>query len=221
MKIKVCGLTQPEQIQELIAAKIDYLGFIFYQKSPRYVLPHLSPEKIRTLQHQGKVGVFVNEEIKVIAELAEAADLQLIQLHGAEDRDFIRHLRRVLPVQTRIIKSVAVNFERNCNADHLHSATASDFSLFDTATAAHGGSGKRFPWNALKTSPSTKPYFLSGGISPDIVADLRTLGQKPYSLDINSKFENAPGDKNVQLIKEFKTEVDQLKLTKISENERL
>lgn len=93
-KLKACGLIQLDQIRELVALKIDFLGFIFYEKSLRYVLNHLNLDEISEINHQGKVGVFVNENADKIIEVAEKADLNFIQLHGDESDNFILELRK-------------------------------------------------------------------------------------------------------------------------------
>ena len=107
-KLKVCGLTQLGQIRELAVLKIDFLGFIFYKKSPRYVLNHLSLDEISEIDHQGKAGVFVNEDLEKIIEISEKADLDLIQLHGDESDDFILELRQKLNPEIKIIKVIRV-----------------------------------------------------------------------------------------------------------------
>lgn len=94
LKIKVCGLRQLTQIQELITMNTDFLGFIFYEKSPRYILNHLDLRQISDIKHQGKVGVFVNESLEKIVETASMAKLNFIQLHGDESKDFIVELRK-------------------------------------------------------------------------------------------------------------------------------
>lgn len=115
-KLKVCGLTQLDQIRELVALKIDFLGFIFYEKSPRYVLNHLSLDEISEINHQGKVGVFVNENADKIIEIAEKADLNFIQLHGDESDDFILDLRKKLKPEIGIIKVIRIG---NQTSDEL------------------------------------------------------------------------------------------------------
>ena len=108
MKLKVCGLTKINQIQELISLNTDFLGFIFYEKSPRFVLNHLSLEEISEINHQGKVGVFVNETIERIAEISEKAKLNFIQLHGDEDEEFVKKLRLSLSKNIKIIKVIRI-----------------------------------------------------------------------------------------------------------------
>ena len=104
IKLKVCGLTKLDQIVEFVQMNIDFLGFIFYEKSPRYVLNALTLNEIKSIQHRGKVGVFVNENIPTILEISEKAGLNYIQLHGDENEDFIIELRQNLKEELKIIK---------------------------------------------------------------------------------------------------------------------
>lgn len=200
--LKVCGLTVLDQIQELILMKVDLLGFIFYEKSPRYVLNHLSFEEISRIDHQGKVGVFVNETIAYITETAEKAGLHYIQLHGDENEDFIAELKEKLGPRTGIIKVIRIG---NQKEEKLNMITKNiDYLLFDTDSKAFGGTGQRFDWNMLNNAEIPLPYFLSGGISEENVSDMDKLIQKPLGLDINSKFESTPGNKNINQIRKFK-----------------
>lgn len=219
LKLKVCGLTQLAQIQELISLNIDFLGFIFYEKSSRFVLNHLSLEEISEINHQGKVGVFVNESVEKIAEIAEKTNLNFIQLHGDEDEEFILRLRQRLSENTKIIKVIRIgddktNFENeikkisNLTRGEVELSEAkSQISnlLFDTDSKAFGGTGKSFDWQILNEIEIPKPYFLSGGISPENLENLKNLNQKPLVLDINSKFETEPGIKDLEKIKTFKS----------------
>ena len=111
-QLKVCGLTKMDQIQELISLNTDFLGFIFYEKSPRFVLNHLSLEEISAINHQGKVGVFVNERIEKIVEISEKSNLNFIQLHGDEDEEFIKRLRQMLNENTKIIKVIRIGDDK-------------------------------------------------------------------------------------------------------------
>ncbi|MCD0455203.1 phosphoribosylanthranilate isomerase [Chryseobacterium sp. LC2016-27] len=214
-KLKVCGLTQLGQIRELVALKIDFLGFIFYEKSPRYVLNHLSLDEISEIDHQGKVGVFVNEDLEKIIEISEKADLDLIQLHGDESDDFILELRKKLNPEIKIIKVIRVGNQisdlrfktqkifDSALTDNQQPATI-NYLLFDTDSKAFGGTGKSFDWNILNDIEIPLPYFLSGGISLENFHQLKTINQQPFALDINSKFEIESGIKDLEKIKEFK-----------------
>ncbi|AZZ57629.1 phosphoribosylanthranilate isomerase [Riemerella anatipestifer] len=202
-KIKVCGLTDLNQIREIIDLEIDYLGFIFYEKSPRYVLNHLAPKEIASLNHRQKVGVFVNETTEKIVQIITEARLNLVQLHGDETSDFIRDLKSKLPQETQIIKVIRVG-ETMPDISDFSELSEIDFLLFDTDSKAFGGTGKRFDWQLLNELNLTKPYFLSGGISNENIGKISIIKQKPIALDLNSKFEISAGNKEVELIKNFK-----------------
>lgn len=207
MKLKVCGLTKINQIQELISLNTDFLGFIFYEKSPRFVLNHLSLEGISEINHQGKVGVFVNETVEKISEISEKAKLSFIQLHGDEDEKFILQLRQILGNNIKIIKVIRIG---NQSFDELQKTinqqpSTVNYLLFDTDGKAFGGTGKTFDWQILNEIEIPIPYFLSGGISLENIHQLSTINHQPLALDINSKFETEPGIKNLEKIKTFKS----------------
>ena len=204
-KIKVCGLTQLHQICELVALKIDFIGFIFYEKSPRYVLNHLNLEQISEINHQGKVGVFVNETVEKIIEIAEKADLNFVQLHGDETENFISELKQKLNPKIEIIKVIRIG---NLSPDELQKSInqqpkSINHLLFDTDSKAFGGTGKTFDWNILNEIEIPFPYFLSGGISLENINQLPTIIHQPYALDVNSQFEIEPGIKDLEKIKEL------------------
>ena len=204
-QLKVCGLTKMDQIQELISLNTDFLGFIFYEKSPRFVLNHLSLEEISEINHQGKVGVFVNETVEKISEISEKAKLSFIQLHGDEDEKFILQLRQILGNNIKIIKVIRIG---NQSFDELQKTinqqpSTVNYLLFDTDSKAFGGTGKTFDWQILNEIEIPIPYYLSGGISLENIHQLSTINQQPLALDINSKFETEPGIKNLEKIKKF------------------
>jgi len=203
LKLKVCGLTQLSQIQELVSLNTNFLGFIFYEKSPRFVLNHLSLKEISEINHQGKVGVFVNETVEKIVEISEKANLNFIQLHGDEDENFIKDLRKNVKKEVKLIKVFRVGETFNFQFSIFKSLV--DYFLFDTDSKAFGGTGKTFDWQILNEIEIPIPYFLSGGISLENIHQLATINQQPIVLDINSKFENEPGIKNLEKIKIFKS----------------
>lgn len=204
MKLKVCGLTKTDQIHELISMKVDFLGFIFYEKSPRYVLNHLSLSQISGIKHSGKVGVFVNESVENIVAIAEDTALNYIQLHGDEEENFIDELRNKLNKEIKIIKVFRVGKEfENLKFKIQNLKSDVDYFLFDTDSKAFGGTGKTFNWQILNELEIPKPYFLSGGISPENSNDIQNLKQQPFALDINSKFETEAGNKDLEKIKNF------------------
>lgn len=205
-KLKVCGLTKLDQIQELISLDVDFMGFIFYEKSPRFVLDHLSLKEIAEVPHFKKVGVFVNESIKGIVEIITEAQIDIIQLHGNEDDKFIWQLRKFIGENIKIIKVIRIG---NQTSDELqktinHQPSTINYLLFDTDSKAFGGTGQTFDWNILNNIDIPIPYFLSGGISLENVHQLSNINHQPMVLDINSKFETEPGIKDLKRIKIFK-----------------
>ncbi|KAA2220530.1 phosphoribosylanthranilate isomerase [Chryseobacterium sediminis] len=213
-KLKVCGLTQLNQMQELMAMNVDFLGFIFYEKSPRYVLNHLSLEEISSINHHGKTGVFVNEEADDILQIVQKAGLNFVQLHGDESDRFIAELRQELDPEVKIIKVIRVGSNDSETKNKIQQTFSQQpgtcnlspiaYYLFDTDGKAFGGTGKQFDWNILNDFTIPLPYFLSGGISEENIGNIETLKQKPFALDINSKFETEPGNKDIERIKKFK-----------------
>ena len=204
-QLKVCGLTKMDQIQELISLNTNFLGFIFYDRSPRFVLNHLSLEEISEINHQGKVGVFVNETVEKISEISEKAKLNFIQLHGDEDEEFVKKLRLSLSKNIKIIKVIRIG---NQSFDELQKTinqqpSTVNYLLFDTDSKTFGGTGKTFDWQILNEIEIPIPYFLSGGISLENIHQLSTINQQPLALDINSKFETEPGSKDLEKIKNF------------------
>ncbi|GGP02561.1 N-(5'-phosphoribosyl)anthranilate isomerase [Cloacibacterium rupense] len=207
LQIKVCGLTQQSQIQELISLNVDFLGFIFYEKSPRFVLNHLSLKEIAEINHQGKVGVFVNETVEKIVEISEKAKLNFIQLHGDEEEEFVKKLGLKLSKNTKIIKVIRIGNQKKEELEKTinHQPSTINYFLFDTDSKAFGGTGKTFDWQILNEIEIPIPYFLSGGISLENIHQLSTINHQPIALDINSKFEIEAGIKDVEKIKTFKS----------------
>ena len=208
IKLKVCGLTKLDQIVELMQMNIDFLGFIFYEKSPRYVLNALTLNEIKSIQHRGKVGVFVNENIPTILEISEKAGLNYIQLHGDETDFFISELKEKLNQEIKIIKvfRIPIVIPRNEESQRLFTSLLAvqndiDYVLFDTDSKSFGGTGKTFDWQILNELEINIPYFLSGGISEENIENIKQLELQPFALDINSKVEIEPGNKNINKIK--------------------
>lgn len=204
-KLKVCGLTKLDQIEELISLNVTFLGFIFYKKSPRYVLNSLTLDQIKSINHEGKIGVFVNGSLEQIIEISEKAKLNYIQLHGDESDEFISELRIKLDRKIGIIKVFRIGKElENLKFKIQNLKSEVDYFLFDTDSKSFGGTGNSFDWQILNNIEINKPYFLSGGISDENFEDIKFLRQQPFSLDINSKFELEPGNKDVKKIVNFK-----------------
>jgi phosphoribosylanthranilate isomerase len=200
MKLKICGMKYPDNIIEVGALLPDYMGFIFWKKSARYFdgdMPEL-PKSIR------KTGVFVNESISVIEEKVTKYDLQAVQLHGQETVAFCSELKTKFGTSIEIIKvfSADENFDFSVLKPY---ESVCDFFLFDTKGKLPGGNGTTFDWKILDNYPSTKPFFLSGGIGIaelDSIKEISKTNLPIYAIDINSKFEIEPGLKNVQLCRD-------------------
>jgi phosphoribosylanthranilate isomerase len=200
MKLKICGMKHPDNILEVGALLPDYIGFIFWEKSARY-FDGVIPELPKSIQ---KVGVFVNATSEEILEKIEKHDLQAVQLHGNESVEFCETLKKKLPKGIEVIKVFSIldtfdfgilkPFEPVC-----------DYFLFDTKGKLPGGNGTTFDWKVLENYPSTKPFFLSGGIGLEemkAVNEILKTNLPIYAIDVNSKFEIEPGLKNIQLCKD-------------------
>ena len=206
MRIKVCGMKDPQNISRLADLKPDYMGLIFYPKSKRYV-ESIDKEVLRSLPDTIRlVGVFVNEEIAVIVKKVVDYGLSAVQLHGAESPEFCRLLKESLLGSQRnsnieLIKAFGVDSAFDF-ADLKPYDELVDYFLFDTKTPEHGGSGLSFDWNILKKYDRRKPFFLSGGLSPANLSGLSNLNlDSLYALDLNSKFETEPGIKDIESLR--------------------
>ena len=198
-------------IEQVTALQPDYLGFIFYEKSARHfdaIIPQI-PDSIK------KVGVFVDETIAVVIEKINTHHLQAVQLHGDEPPEYCLKLKRyyedIADEKLEIIKVFSIKNEFNFEVLKPYD-TVCDYFLFDTKGKLPGGNGFTFDWDVLNNYPSTKPFFLSGGIGLDEVEKLKEFQQSKaskycYAIDVNSKFEIEPGLKNIELLKEFKQNI--------------
>ncbi|MGK0458676.1 MAG: phosphoribosylanthranilate isomerase [Polaribacter sp.] len=226
MKLKVCGMKYVENIQQVGALTPDYLGFIFYEKSKRNfegIIPEL-PSSIK------KTGVFVNEILAIVISMVEEYRLDAVQLHGDESVEYILELKAQLAERKELFIEENKQITKKKN-QHFIAETAIeiikvfgikdtfdfdilkpyvavvDYFLFDTKGKERGGNGTKFDWTVLKKYPFEKPFFLSGGIGlEDVVEVQKTIhsGLPIYALDVNSKFESAPGVKKIEELKEFK-----------------
>ncbi len=206
MKLKVCGMKYQDNIAQVAALQPDYLGFIFYEKTPRHFdtkIPDL-PKSIK------KVGVFVNEDLNTVIEKVNKFDLQAVQLHGEEAPYYCSILRntKLISKPLDIIKVFSVKEGFNFKVLEPYEDLC-DYYLFDTKGKLPGGNGYTFDWSLLEAYPSTKPFFLSGGIGLEQVEALKAFKASSaskycYALDVNSKFETEPGLKNSASLREFK-----------------
>ena len=261
MKIKVCGITDIQQMQELQRLGFDYAGMIFYEGSKRFAGDAIKDEKV-TIRNCDikKIGVFVNEKFDTIIKAIEDYDLHAVQLHGDETDKFCMELMR----KVKVVKAFRITGEENIDELTKPFQNVCDYFLFDTArlpltsptrengphltsphgdgTAAqpllakdsdnnedfpesevrvemassfgggreevYGGTGKKFNWLILEEAEIRKPFFLSGGIGPDDAEKIKGF-QHPYfyALDVNSRFETAPGIKDIKKVEAFLKEI--------------
>ena len=228
MKLKVCGMKYSENITQVAALQPDYLGFIFYEKSARFVEKN-TPE---VSKNSKKTGVFVNATLAYILDKISKHHLKAVQLHGSESPQFCEELKlachsaldaksmikgdktlnqvqddkrieiiKVFSIKDTFDFSVLKSYESVC-----------DYYLFDTKGKLPGGNGYTFNWDVLKDYPSTKPYFLSGGIGLDQLENIKEFQQSNasnycYAIDVNSAFEIEPGLKNIEKLTAFKKQL--------------
>ncbi len=195
MKIKICGMKYPENIAEVIKLQPDFLGFIFWGKSPRFfddVIPEL-PDSIQ------KVGVFVNASLVEIQSKIKQHELNIIQLHGNKTVAFCKNLKQY---DIEIIKVFSIDDAFDFKALEPFEEVC-DYFLFDTKGKLPGGNGTTFNWELLKKYNSKKPLFLSGGIGIEEVKKINQLNLPIYTIDVNSKFEIEPGLKNMEQLQEI------------------
>jgi phosphoribosylanthranilate isomerase len=207
MKIKVCGNRDLNQLKEFEKLGIDYVGLIFYQQSPRYILKKITGKEIRDLHLSiPKVGVFVNANEEEIMQQIEDFGLDMVQLHGDETASFCSRISNHI----KVIKAFRIT-DLEANVDWLVKEydEACDYYLFDKANAGlYGGTGEKFNWNLLENSVVGKSFFLSGGISREDAAALKSFHHPFfYGVDVNSRFEKEPGIKDMKMIKEFVNEL--------------
>lgn len=195
MKLKICGMKYRANIQEVAALQPDYLGFIFYEKSPRFCNDEL-PEIPNTI---AKVGVFVNAPLSEILNKIKAYNLQLVQLHGEESPEICEVLRLI---NIKVIKTFSIDDTFDFETLRPYEPVC-DYFLFDTKGKHYGGNGTTFNWEILKKYPSQKPFFLSGGIGLEEISKLKQLNLPIYAVDVNSKFETEPGLKNSNACKKI------------------
>ena len=201
MKLKVCGMTDFEQFQQLQEMSVDFAGLIFYENSKRFVGNKLQEHKsqIRNLKIK-KVGVFVNAESDNIKREVNEYGLNYVQLHGDESAEFCREVKDFVPV----IKAIRINEESDLEKDLKVFEKVCDYLLFDTDSKQYGGSGKQFNWDRLKQSNINKPFFLSGGIALEDIDKVKNFRHPMlFAIDVNSRFEVEPGIKDLEKVKQF------------------
>ena len=208
MIVKVCGMHEPENIREVENAGADWIGFICYQHSLRFV-----PDIPAYLPHRCKrIGVFVNEDTERIIARAQELQLDYLQLHGNESPDTCRTLHRK---GFRIIKALAPKAVSDFSLTTAY-APCCDYLLFDTPCTGFGGSGEKFDWTLLKHYKGETLFLLSGGIRPESLNDLLAFRHPRWAgIDLNSGFETAPGIKDAEKLKTFIERINNVSMNNV------
>jgi len=199
MKVKICGMRDPQNIRDIALLKPDFMGFIFYPPSPRFLttaegFPHESLENICT------TGVFVNESITTIEKTAQRFRLKAVQLHGNETAAMCNSVQQL---GVKVLKAVPVSTTEDFDQLERFSGSV-DYIVLDTKTNQHGGSGAKFNWELLQYYTAEIPFLLGGGVDEQDAFILRHLNHPMLAgVDINSRFELSPGVKDTAKVKRF------------------
>jgi phosphoribosylanthranilate isomerase len=205
LRIKVCGMTRLDQLRILGEMGVEFAGMIFYHKSPRFVLKTLTGEQVKKAKLKVyKVGVFVNSTYEEIMNYVDQFGLDLVQLHGDETPKFCEQVSNYISV----IKAFRLAPDDPIEWKIKEYRDVVDMYLFDTLGVGYGGTGKKFDWTVLRDAQIKKPFFLSGGIDPNDVENIRAfqteeVAKDLFAIDINSCFESSPGVKDMDLIQPF------------------
>ena len=218
MIIKTCGLRQNENIQAISQLGVDWIGLIFYEKSPRYV--GLNPDLPSFLAQQNgavkRVGVFVNETFEGVLAAVQQYGLSYVQLHGGESAVYCATLKRMMAERLEqtvgVIRAFRVSraFDFAVTVDY---EPFCDYFIFDTkAPQVYGGTGHKFEWSILDRYQGNTPFLLSGGLGPNDAPAIKTLMHGALAgVDVNSRFELEPGLKDVTTLQSFIQELQHKK----------
>lgn len=204
MRVKVCGITQEEQLLQLSDAGVSFAGFIFYPKSPRYALRHMTTSQIKRENKINKVGVFVNASVEEVLYMVDECRLHMVQLHGDESPKYCEKIADYISV----VKAFRFSETDNIGWRLQEYMEYCDMFMIDTEGVGYGGTGKKLDLKKMENVVAGKPYFLSGMIEPGEAEELNVFAERPegkalFAIDINTKFEVVPGVKNMALIKSF------------------
>lgn len=204
MNIKVCGITEMKQLQQLDGLDIDFAGLIFYKDSPRYIGNKISGKELKKADLDlKKVGVFVNPEMIEVLDAIDEYGLDAVQLHGDETPEMCEDLSS----EVEVIKAFRVTDGADIDKLVAPYDAVCDYYLFDTGglKESFGGTGKQFDWSILTKAKIEKPFFLSGGIGPDDAPKVKAFTHPDFfGVDINSKFEKEPGVKDMSKLLHFR-----------------
>lgn len=199
-RIKVCGITSAEDAKEAIEAGVDAVGFIFAEKSPRYI----SPEKVKEIVAQlppfiHYVGVFVDKDPIEIEEIIEYCGLSYVQLHGSEDAEYCRKLAQAA-TPCKVIKAFRVSSRTLASDFTPYEETVKGFLLDTHVEGQEGGTGKPFDWSIIQSLKLQLPMILAGGLTPENAAEA-VRAVRPFAIDVNSGVEDEPGKKNYEKLR--------------------
>jgi phosphoribosylanthranilate isomerase len=208
MKLKVCGITQLEQLKQLDEIGVNYAGLIFYEQSARCIINKLKADDVKNFPFAlKKIGVFVNAEEEYILTQVENFGLDIVQLHGDETPAFCSQVSNHVTV-TKAFRITQTN-EQNIDWMVKPYEEYCDYYLFDTNRKnAYGGTGEKFDWKVLNENKINKPFFLSGGIGVNDIEKVKAF-EHPffYCVDVNSKVEIAEGIKDINMVREIANEL--------------
>lgn len=203
-KVKICGLTSLHDARFVSGALAHYMGFIFYEDSPRYIEPAKAGAIINWIEGPECVGVFVNQPLDDVNMIARQTGVDLIQLHGNESAEYCDL------VEKPVIK--AIHISNDSTTESLQEEVEPylshvDYLLFDTKIDGQwGGTGQPFDWTILEELSGSIPFFLSGGLNPENIREAcRTV--HPYAVDVSSGLEESPGTKSFDKVEAFMDEM--------------
>ncbi|NEU73885.1 phosphoribosylanthranilate isomerase [Hassallia byssoidea VB512170] len=199
MRVKICGITQPEQGKAIATEGATALGFICVPSSPRYV----SAAQIRAVVTQlpeniDNIGVFANSTVDEIAQTVADSGLTGVQLHGDESTDFCYQVRQSLP-KVEIIKALRIRSLEDFELAATYTTSVNTLLLDAYHPQQLGGTGKTLDWNMLQQFSPSCPWFLAGGLTPDNIVEALNQVQ-PSGIDLSSGVERAPGDKDLDKV---------------------
>ncbi len=199
-KVKICGITNLEDARFVAGALVDFMGFIFYDKSPRYIEPAKAGAINNWIEGPKKVGVFVNQPLSDVNQIAKETGLDYVQLHGNESVEYCELIEKPI-IKVIHIEEETVGYLLKHQIDEY--SKVADFILFDTKIAnLWGGTGTAFDWSVLTKLELDIPFFLSGGLSAENINQaLETV--QPYAVDVSSSLEEKPGLKDFGKIEAF------------------
>lgn len=203
VKVKICGMTNIDNISRILFLEPDYLGFIFHPASPRYVVGKLNPEMLSIIPPSVKrTGVFVNASEMEVRDAIRTYGLAAVQLHGSEKP---RLCARVRDLGVEVIKVFHIEDSHDFESVWDYTEVV-DYYLFDTKSPAYGGAGRQFDWQLILRQPLRMPWILSGGIGPENIVEASQSGASV--IDLNSRFETSPGIKDYDLLSQALAKIE-------------